>query len=171
VENRSLDFDFNLSEANIRIEAHLIVSEPEVWIERLHDQVDTFLVHYESCRNPEGIIKLARHKEKRIGFALNSETTLDAIKLFLPSLNLVLIMMVDPKTPGKPLVEIAAEKVRKLRNILPKMDIEVDGGINPDTIGIVNRAEANKFVSYSYIYASPDPGTTVAKLYKRIESQ
>ena len=68
VPNTSLFFDFKLPETSCIFEAHLMIANPKKWIEDNWEKVDTILVHYESCKNPEGIISLVKNKGKKIGF-------------------------------------------------------------------------------------------------------
>jgi ribulose-phosphate 3-epimerase len=171
VKNRSIDFDFVLNEGRTLFEAHLMVSEPEQWIERIANRAETILVHYESCREPSRVIGLIRKKECKAGLAINPETPLIAIRDYLADIDQVLIMTVDPGFYGSLFVPDTAQKVQELRSLVPTMDIEVDGGINPETIGIMDRAGANKFVSGTYIMKSNNIKNAVRQLQDRIKNR
>lgn len=156
VPTHSLDFDFKLPETNCKYEAHLMVSNPEEWIEKHHKIADVILVHIESCKEPEKIIELVKNKGKKIGFVLNPQTPLEKIKPYLNQLDQVLIMAVDPGYYGSPFLPETLDKVKELRELKPNLDIEVDGGINAGTIKQAYQAGANLFVSGSYLQKSED---------------
>ncbi len=83
VPNHSLDFDFKLpANPNLHFEAHLMVTNPDGWIKKYWQKVETILAPIESCQNPNSIIKFLKNK-KKVGFALNPKTPLDKIKNYL----------------------------------------------------------------------------------------
>ncbi len=169
VPNESINFDFNLPETNCKYEAHLMVDDPNSWIEKNHSKVNTILAHFESLDNPKETIELIKNKNKKTGFVLNPETKIDEIKEFLPSLDQVLIMTVKPGFYGSKFIPEMKEKIKKLREIAPEIDIEVDGGINDKTIELVNKAGANMFVSGSYIVKSDDVKKRVITLKNLVD--
>ena len=77
-------------------------------------------------------------------------------------------MTVDPGFYGSPFIPEAGRKVEKLRSLMPQMDIEVDGGITPRTIELVNDSGANKFVSGSFIMRSDDIKRALLSLQEKI---
>ena len=164
VPNHSLDFDLTLPDG-LQFEAHLMVEEPERWIEQNCDRVDTVLAHVESCEDPERIIRLVKGR-RRIGFALNPETPLSRVTPYLDEVDQVLVMTVNPGSYGSPFLPKMLTKVSQLRRLKPSLNIEVDGGINAKTIGQVNDAGADMFVSGSYIVNADDVGAAVRKLKK-----
>ncbi len=156
VPTHSLDFDFKLPETKCRYEAHLMVNNPEEWIEKNYEIADMILVHIESTEEPEKIIELVKEKGKKIGFVLNPGTSIEKIKPYLDKIDQVLIMTVDPGYYGSKFLPETLEKIKKLRELKPRMNIEVDGGINPDTIKQAYEAGANLFVCGSYLQKSED---------------
>jgi len=154
VPNSSLGFDFDVSGSNIRFEAHLMTDNPMEWIEKNWEKVDTILVHFESCKNPKDIIKFVKGKGKEVGFALNPETQVHNVKPYLDDIDQLLIMTVNPGFYGSKFLPETISKVSEARKVNPNIDIEVDGGITPDTIKFVHDAGANMFVSGSYIIKS-----------------
>ena len=156
VPNNSIDFNFKLPETNCHFEAHLMIECPEKWIEKNHMKVDTILAHYESSDDPALIINLAKSKNKRVGFVLNPKTSIQKIEKYLDELDQVLIMTVNPGFYGSLFLPEMLDKISELRKMKPDLDIEVDGGITPDTIQDVYKAGANMFVSGSYIIKSPN---------------
>ncbi len=161
VPNRSLDFDFKLPK--IKFEAHLMINNPEEWIIKHCKKVHTILVHIESCKDPENIIRIVKGKRK-IGFALNPETPLQRIENYLDETEQVLIMTVNPGFYGAKFLPETLDKVRTLRKMRPNLNIEVDGGINSETIKKVHEAGANMFVSGSYLMNSENVGEAFERL-------
>jgi ribulose-phosphate 3-epimerase len=169
VPNRSLFFDFKLPETSCIFEAHLMVEKPEKWIENNWKKVDTILVHYESCNNPKSIISDIKNKGKKIGFVLNPETPIENLSSFIDDIDQVLIMTVNPGFYGSPFLHEMLDKIKELRNLRPELDIEVDGGITDKTIGLVDKAGANLFVSGSYIMKSKNVKNSINNLKELIE--
>lgn len=151
VPNTSLFFDFSLPKTNCFFEAHLMIQDPQDWIERNGNKVDTILVHFESKFDPKKIIDIVKKQGKKFGFVLNPETSIEELSSYMNDLDQVLIMTVNPGFYGSPFLPEMLGKIRKLRAMKPTLDIEVDGGITDNTIQSVDQAGANMFVSGSYI--------------------
>jgi len=101
VPNNSLDFDFKLPQKKYQFEAHLMIENPEKWINENWEKVDTIIAHFESVKSPERIIETVKKKEKKIAFALNPETDVGQIKKYLNDIDQVLIMTVHPGFYGR----------------------------------------------------------------------
>lgn len=171
VPNHSLDFDFVLPEKKYHFEAHLMIENPEKWVNKHWKKVDTIIAHFEAVRNPEGIIESVKKRGKKIAFALNPETDVDQIKAYLIDIDQVLIMTVHPGFYGSPFLPDTMDKIRRLRKLQPDLDIEVDGGIKPETIEIVDEAGANMFVSGSYIIRSDNIRERINTLRIKVEAE
>jgi len=169
VPNTSLFFDFKLPKTNCLFEAHLMVKDPEEWIKKNYHNVDLILVHYESDADYENVIKLAKDKEKKIGFVLNPETSIEKIMKYINDIDQVLIMTVNPGFYGSPFLPEMMGKIKELRKLKPDLNIEVDGGITDKTISIVDNAGANLFVSGSFIVKSDDVKVAIQKLKNLIK--
>ena len=169
VPNTSLFFDFKVPKTSCLFEAHLMIDDPETWIENNWQKVGTILVHYESCKDPKGIITNVKNKGKKVGFVLNPETSNQNLKDFIDDINQVLIMTVNPGFYGSPFLPEMLEKITELRNMKPDLDIEVDGGVTDKTISLVDKAGANMFVSGSYIMKVKNVEDSINSLKKLIE--
>ncbi len=166
VPTNSLNFDFKLPKTNCKYEAHLMINNPEEWIEKNHKIADVILVHIESCKEPEKIISIVKNRGKKIGFVLNPKTTIEKIRPYLDQIDEVLIMTVDPGYYGSPFLPETLDKVKELRSLKPGMNIEVDGGISQNTIKQAYQAGANLFVSGSYLQKSEDIKAAIKSLEK-----
>ena len=164
VPNSSLWFDYALPQVNIIFEAHLMVKHPVRWIKSHLDNIDIFLVHYESDDDINEAIDIAREHNKGIGLVINPETSVDKIKPFMDRIDQVLVMTVNPGFYGSPFLPDTLDKIRWLKSHYPNVDLEVDGGITADTISLAFQAGANKFVSGSFIVKSDDPEGAIKKL-------
>lgn len=169
VPNTSLDFDFDVSCINIRFEAHLMITNPMKWIEKYWWKVDTIIVHFELCEKPEDIIRFVKNKSKKIGFAIIPETAVHNIKPYLDDIDQLLIMTVNPGFYGSKFLPETLSKISEARKIKSNMDIEVDGGVTPDTIKLINDAGANMFVSGSYILKSNDVKKAINSLKNLVQ--
>jgi ribulose-phosphate 3-epimerase len=147
----SLDFNFTLPGGKCRYEAQLMVEEPKKWIEMNGEKVDTIIAQIESVKDPESFIEFVKERQKKVGFALKPETDIIQVRDYLENIDQVLVMTVHPGYYGGEFLPEALDKVKKLRALQPELDIEVDGGIKPDTIIQANAAGANMFVCGSYL--------------------
>ncbi len=170
VPNSSLDFDFKLPEKNYQFEAHLMIDSPMQWVEQNGEKVDTVIAHFEAVNNPDAIIASIKNKGKKAAFALNPETEIHQIKDYLLAIDQVLVMTVHPGFYGSRFLPEMLNKIRELRDLRPNLDIEVDGGIKPETIGMVDEAGANMFVSGSYLIRSVDVGERIDILKAKIRA-
>ncbi len=168
VSNKSLLFNFELPRLK-KYEAHLMIKNPEKWINKNYKKVDTIIFHIESTKNPLKIIKLIKNKKKNVGIALNPKTSINEIKPYLKNISLVLIMTVNPGKYGAKFLSSTLIKIEKLRKIKKDINIEVDGGINSETIIKVNKAGANLFVVGSYFQKSVNIKKDINKLKKIVK--
>ncbi len=169
VENKSVNFNFKLPKTKCKYEAHLMVEEPEKWVEKNYRKVSAIIFHFEATRErtPE-VIKLIKSKKLKVGIAINPRTSLNKIKPFLNQLDEVIIMAVNPGKYGSEFIPSVLKKVRQLRKLKPKLNIEVDGGVNDKTIHRVSKAGANMFILGLYVYKSKNLKNSMSVLKKQI---
>lgn len=154
--------------SNVPLDVHLMVENVKENIERyipLEPNIITF--HYEVCQDNkeiEELIKLIRDNNIKPAISIKPNTSIEVIKEFLPRLNMVLIMTVEPGKGGQTFMDMS-EKIKDLHEIKEKYNynfkIEVDGGINNETIKKVN---ADIAVVGSYITSSNDYKERIEKL-------
>lgn len=150
--------------SNIPLDVHFMVENVKESIDKyipLSPSIITF--HYEACTNDEEVIELINYiKENNIKPAISIKpgTDLDAIKKFLPMLHMVLIMTVEPGKGGQKLIPETVEKTKELKRYLEESNletyIEVDGGVNKDTINMVKEAGIDIAVAGSAIINAED---------------
>lgn len=162
VPNHSLNFNFEVPD-DLKFEAHLMIKDPDAWVQKHGDKVETILVHAECCKDLEATIHNLRGNNK-IGIAINPGTLLEVLNGILDKIDQVLIMTVIPGFYGSPFMPEMLDKVRELRELKPDLDIEVDGGMDLDNIILANTAGANMFVSGSYLMLAKNVVETMNEL-------
>lgn len=170
VPNNSIDFDFKLPKADCSFEAHLMINDPEEWVKKHVEKVDMVLAHIESCKKPGNLVNLVKNSEKKVGFVLNPETPLSSILGYIDDIDQVLIMTVNPGFYGSPFLPEMLNKIKKLRELKPDLDIEVDGAVTDKTISLVDNAGANMFVSGSYIVKAENVNDAINNLRNKVMS-
>ena len=166
VKNKSLVFDFKLP-IGIKYEVHLMAENPFYWLKKNIKKVDLVILHIES-ENLESSISLIKKHKKKFGIALSPRTLIGKLSGF-DGYNQLLIMSVNPGKYGSSFIPLSLKKIREARKKYPKIDIEVDGSINPNTIKKVKNAGANKFVIGSYLQKSEDVGKAINELKRLIK--
>ena len=167
VDNHSLDFDFKLHPMKCKVEVHLMIKHPFEWLNLNYKKADRFIISIESCDHPEKIIEFLRVLGKGVGFSVDPETPLVMVEDYLPFIDQITIMTVEPGKYGATFIPKAIEKVKKLRMMTKKIDIEVDGGISPENTYDACQAGANRLVSGSYIQNAKSP----EKAYKHLVNE
>jgi ribulose-phosphate 3-epimerase len=154
------------------LDVHLMVVEPERYFDDFAAAGATGMtIHAEAA--PHLHRQLARIRELgcAAGVAINPSTPLAAVQEVLADLDLLLIMSVDPGFGGQSFIDASVSKVARARAMLDAARsgaaLQVDGGINRDTIGPVWRAGADTFVAGHAIFSARDPGAELAALRAR----
>ena len=145
------------SYSTLPFDVHLMITPVHKYIEDYAKAgADIITIHPETTDNLESSINLIKKLNKKIGLSLNPDTPIDTIKKFLSSIDLVLIMSVYPGFGGQKFIPEVINKIKELKNIKKKQniefDIEVDGGINFDNSKLVIAAGANILVSGTTIF-------------------
>lgn len=169
VPHTSLAFEFTLP-AKIAFEAHLMMNEPHGWLIKNHKKIESALIHYESKAHIHDFIALARKYKKKIGIAINPETPAEDIAQYMPHIDKVLIMTVHPGKYGAPFIPATLAKIDRLKEMHPKLQIQVDGGITPKTLFACAEAGAHQFVIGSYLQQAKNVKQAWKELAKIIES-
>lgn len=149
----------------IPFDVHLMISEPLKYAEDFANAgADVICFHIESDSDPVKTVDKILSLGKKAAVAVKPGTDIDDIIPLLDKLSMVLVMTVEPGFGGQSFMESTMPKIEKLRKIAPHIDIEVDGGINAETIKTASRAGANVFVAGSAVFKSDDPCKTVGIL-------
>jgi ribulose-phosphate 3-epimerase len=147
--------------ADLNLEIHLMISEPEKSIEKWLNipNVKRVIIHLEEI---EKDFPLPRDKE--IGLAISPSTEWEKIEQYLNKTNFFLFLGVNPGPSGQKFQSTVLENIKKLRRNKPEAIIGVDGGVNLDTIEQIKSAGTDIAYSTSYLFNSPDIKKALAKL-------
>jgi ribulose-phosphate 3-epimerase len=154
----------------LTIETHLMVTPPEDFIEAFADAgADTIIVHQESTPHLHRAIEQIRGLGKKAAVALNPSTPASTLSEVLDMVQMVLVMTVNPGFGGQKFIRGTLPKIRQVRNALLERglecEVEVDGGINEQTIRWAAEAGADVMVAGSSVYDAPDGvGPAIARL-------
>lgn len=145
-------------ESRMFFDVHLMVTEPGRYIQDFVDcGADSITVHAEACEDLDRTLQMIRESGVRVGVSIKPATPVHDISHILEDVDMVLIMTVNPGFGGQKYIEDMTEKIAELREIIREedlpVDIQVDGGINRDTLPVVLKAGANMIVAGSYIFS------------------
>lgn len=147
------------------MDVHLMIQHPENYLEDFAKAVskahgkrsDCYLtVHQETCPHLHRVIQQIKKLGCRAAVALNPATPLYTIEPVLSELDMVLLMTVNPGFGGQEFISSVLPKITALRKKAPRLNIEVDGGINDKTAKLAIKAGANILVAGFYVFGSRD---------------
>ncbi len=138
------------------LDVHLMIENPEKYVKTFAEAgADLITFHYEASEEPEKVISLIKSFGKKAGISIKPNTKSEEIFPFLNSVDLVLVMTVEPGFGGQEFMHDCAMKIPSIREKAPEsLIIQVDGGINNITSKICKSLGANSLVAGSYIYKS-----------------
>lgn len=136
-------------------DCHLMISPADLFLEAFAKAgADIITVHAEAGPHLHRSLQAIRGLGKKAGVAINPATPVSAVEDLLDAVDLILVMTVNPGFGGQSYIEATTDKIRRVKALVGNrpIDIEVDGGITPATVGIPAAAGANVFVAGSAIY-------------------
>lgn len=156
------------------LDVHLMIENADQYLEDfVNAGSDSLTVQAEACVHLHRTIQAIKDLGAKAAVALNPSTPLTAIEWILDEVDMVLIMSVNPGFGGQKFIPQALEKIKELKSKIRAKNydllIEVDGGINEETIQAVAKAGADVFVAGSAIFGSSNYGDTIAKFRALIE--
>jgi ribulose-phosphate 3-epimerase len=143
------------------LDVHLMINNPDNFIESFAKAgADYITVHVEACPHLHRTIQLIRSFGVKPGVVLNPHTPIESIQHVLEDIDLVLFMTVNPGFGGQKFIHSVVPKIKQLADMIKEKDlaieIEIDGGINAETIIPCAKAGATIFVAGSAIYSKED---------------
>ncbi len=158
--------------STLPFDVHLMISDPYKYIpDFVNAGSDIITFHAEADSDIEKTIDLILASGKKAGLSVKPKTPVEAVYPYLDKLSMVLVMTVEPGFGGQSFMEDMMPKVSAVRSEIDRrgldVDIQVDGGINKDTISIAAKAGANVFVSGNAIFSSDDAEKTIADFKAR----
>ena len=160
---------------DVIFDAHLMIEDPGRYIEDFAKAgADIITVHAEACTHLDRVVHQIKDCGKKAAVAINPATPLSAIEYVLPELDMVLVMTVNPGFGGQAFIPEMMSKVERVVELREKggysFDIEVDGGVDNNTIAACAKAGANVFVPGSYLFKNPDLTAQVQTLRDAIDA-
>lgn len=151
------------------LDVHLMIVEPERYITRFAEAgADMITFHLEATERVGECISLARKAGVKVGLSVRPATPVAELERWLPEVDMVLIMSVEPGFGGQSFMPIAVDKVRELRamadEVHPSLIIEVDGGISAGNAALLFDAGAEVLVAGSSVFGAEDPQVEIVKM-------
>lgn len=138
-------------------DVHLMIQEPERYIDEFADcGADIITIHLEAAQNVGKALERIRKRGLKAGLSVKPATPCEAVRPYLDSVDMLLVMTVEPGFGGQSYIPSSTEKIREMRKIIEesgrKIDLQVDGGINKENVGAVLEAGANVIVAGSAVF-------------------
>ena len=151
------------------LDVHLMIEDADPYLlEFKKAGADILTVHYEACTHLHRTIQAIKELGMKAGIAINPHTPVSALKHMFSSVDLVLIMSVNPGFGGQKFIPETLEKVAELNSIKQHLGldfiIEVDGGVNIENAPLLKQAGANALVAGSFVFNSANPMETIKQL-------
>lgn len=151
------------------LDVHLMISEPSRYVSQFVDAgADCLTIHAEIEEDHCEVLECIRGQGIGVGIAINPGTPLEAVESALPLSDLLLIMSVDAGFGGQTFNPVALDKLKAVKASSHDLRLEVDGGVNLDTIAACHAAGASLFVAGSAIFGQDDYRSAVDGLVNAI---
>lgn len=155
-------------------DVHLMVDEPGNWLEEFAKiGADSLVIHQEVATHGHRLLQQIRDLGCSAGMALNPGTPIGTLEEYLPYLDLILIMTVNPGFGGQKYIETMNDKIRKTRRMIDDsgyaIHLQVDGGISPDTIAVPAEAGADCFVAGSACFGAENRDAALKAMREQAE--
>ena len=157
---------------NLGLDVHFMVENIEEFIDEYIDLNPEYIsFHIETSKTKERtmeIINTIKENDIKVAIAINPDTSIEDIKEYIPYVHMVLVMTVVPGKGGQKLIPETLDKVSELKKFIENydIDIEVDGGINAETVEQAKQAGANVLVAGSYVLNSSNLKEAISNLKK-----
>ncbi len=144
------------------VDTHLMIVEPERYVTRFVEAGSDYVTfHIEATEQVQTCIDLIHAAGAKAGISIKPATPVEALRPWLPQLELVLVMSVEPGFGGQSFIAESTDKIRELRALIAetgsKALIEVDGGLSSKNVAPVFEAGADAVVAGSAVFKAPDP--------------
>ncbi len=151
------------------IDVHLMIVEPDRHLAAFAEAgADGLSVHVEACTHLQRTLHAIRELGKRAGAVLNPHTSEESLRWVLGDLDLILVMTVNPGFSAQAFLPAVVPKIRRVRELIDQaglaIDLEVDGGVAPDTARTLVDAGANVLVAGHAVFGQPDRAAAIRAL-------
>lgn len=150
---------------------HMMVARPEQWIEPMADAgANQYTFHIEATNQVDECIRKIKEAGMKVGIGIKPATDASVVLPYMKDIDMVLVMTVEPGFGGQKFMANMMDKVKMLRDQFPCIDIEVDGGVGPQTVQQCACAGANMIVSGTAVTQAPDKGQVIRELRQTAEA-
>ena len=155
---------------SLPLDCHLMIVHPEKYAERfVKAGADYVTVHAEACGDTlEDTLRLIKNAGAKCGAVINPDTPVSAVEKAIPLCDMVLVMSVVPGFGGQKFIASVLDKVKEIRSIIDEKNlnchVEIDGGINAETVIAAKAAGANVIVAGSGIFKAEDRAAAIETL-------
>ncbi|MFO7878712.1 MAG: ribulose-phosphate 3-epimerase [Bacteroidota bacterium] len=152
------------------LDVHLMIEKPERYVTEFQKAgADILTVHYEAVTHLHRCVQEIKQAGMKAGVSLNPHSPVHLLESILPEIDLVLIMSVNPGFGGQSFIPETINRIKALREMAdqknPELIIEVDGGVSPDNVEILQKSGVDAVVAGSAVFKSENP-EKVIKLLK-----
>jgi ribulose-phosphate 3-epimerase len=160
-----------LKHAALPLDCHLMIDDPDRWAPGYAEAgAGNVTIHAEAASAPVRTLRAIRAAGARAGLGINPGTAVEPYADLLPEVDMLLLMTVEPGFGGQPFLDLVLPKLRRARKLIGGREnsiwLQVDGGVDDDTIGRCAEAGADVFVAGTAVFGSPDPAAAVTDLRK-----
>ncbi|MGM9876114.1 MAG: ribulose-phosphate 3-epimerase [Bacilli bacterium] len=152
--------------SNKKLDVHLMMDNPEEYINNIKDlnNIENITIHLEIDKDIKKILSMIKSLGIKRGISIKPNTDINKLLPYLNDIDLILVMTVEPGLGGQPFIETSITRLKEIKKLIKDKDIliEVDGGINSNTINLVK--DADIVVVGSYITCSDDPISKINSL-------
>jgi len=155
--------------ASLPLDCHLMIEDPDRWAPGYAEAgARNVTIHAEAATSPVRTLRAIRAAGARAGLAINPATPVEPYADLLPEFDMLLLMTVEPGFGGQHFLDLVLPKLRRARALVGGRDasvwLQVDGGVDHETIGRCAEAGADVFVAGSAVFGMTDPATAVTDL-------
>ena len=152
--------------SNKKLDVHLMMDNPEEYINNIKDlnNIENITIHLEIDKDIKRILSMIKSLGIKRGISIKPNTDINKLLPYLNDIDLILVMTVEPGLGGQPFIETSTTRLKEIKKLIKDKDIliEVDGGINSNTINLVK--DADIVVVGSYITCSDNPISKINSL-------
>lgn len=144
-------------ETDTVLDVHLMIEEPIRYVKEFADLgADIITVHYEACSDVRTTLEAIKSTGVRVGLSVKPATDVTVVYPFLETIDMVLVMTVEPGFGGQKLIEATMDKVQAVRQVISERglntDVEIDGGVTKENVKKILEAGANVIVAGSAVF-------------------
>jgi ribulose-phosphate 3-epimerase len=155
--------------ASLPLDCHLMIEDPDRWAPGYAEAgARNVTIHAEAATSPVRTLRAIRAAGARAGLAINPATPVEPYADLLPEFDMLLLMTVEPGFGGQHFLDLVLPKLRRARELIGGRDasvwLQVDGGVDHETIGRCAEAGADVFVAGSAVFGMTDPAAAVTDL-------